>query len=103
MGILIAETGYFRLLRKAIFCFPLAFLVFTACQQNKFDVDTSHINLEINISRFEQDLFECDLENMETAVQNLKSKYGDFFTIYCENIVKIGHPDDPGFYIYLRD
>ena len=57
---------------------------FTGCTQNKHVKDTSDILIEMEVSRFEQDLFSCK------SVEQLKllpKKYPDFYDIYVTNIL----------------
>lgn len=57
---------------------------FTGCTQNKHIKDTSDILIEMEVSRFEQDLFSCK------SVEQLKllpKKYPDFYDIYVTNIL----------------
>lgn len=56
-----------------------AILFVTGCKENKFIPDVSDINVEIDIQRFEQDLFTIDTANIEREIQALRTKYPDFF------------------------
>jgi gliding motility-associated lipoprotein GldB len=54
--------------------------------------------LPIKIERFEQDLFQSDTKDFSQSVKNLQSKYGNFFTIFTENILGIPRQDSVEFY-----
>ncbi len=56
--------------------------------------DVSHINTDVNIQRFEQDLFSLDTNNIELGLAALIEKYPDFSTVFYQNIIKdIQAPD----------
>ena len=44
-------------------------LVLVGCGNNALDVDVSEIDVELRFRRFEKDLFQSDLNNMELEVK----------------------------------
>lgn len=73
--------------------------MFVACQSNKLKVDVSDIDLEINIERFEQKLF--DLKK-GSSLEDLKSKYPRILRLYSEKVIGLGHIDDLNYSQYLN-
>ncbi len=70
-------------------------LVFFSCSRNKFDIDVSHIKVELKISRFERDFFAANHENLNEFHKKLYEKYGVFYQRYVENMTGIGLVNDP--------
>lgn len=64
-----------------------------ACNGNRNKVDISKINLEVNIHRFDKDLFAIppDTIDIKKALPGLREKYGSFFNLYNNNIIHIGN------------
>lgn len=61
-----------------------------SCKQNKFDVNTNNIDTEISIQRIEQDLFEMNFDSIDNQSQALHTKYGEFYKLYTESVLKLG-------------
>lgn len=58
-------------------------LLFTQCSKNKFKVDVSDIKVDLELLRFEQDLF----DNKLNQYSEFKSKYGYFIDDYTQGIL----------------
>ena len=54
--------------------------------------DVSHIKSDVQIQRFEQDLFQLDTTNFALALANLEEEYGDFAQIYFKQILASKDP-----------
>lgn len=67
----------------------ISFVTFFGCQGNekKFIPDVSSINVDANIKRFEQDLFNLDTNNIYESVAALEEKYLEFSDIYFAGIM----------------
>lgn len=72
----------------------LVFLV--ACQKgNDTKVpDVTHIEVTLQVDRFEQDLFALDTNQFEASVNALHEKYPVFAPCYFEDIIGIARPGD---------
>jgi hypothetical protein len=57
-------------------CCSLIF--FTSCQKNRLDVDVSHIQVELTIQRFEQDLFNNQLTDTSKCFKDYPYFYEDY-------------------------
>ncbi len=63
-----------------IFHLLFSIFFFPSCKNHKPDI--SNIKVDLKVERFEQDLFSLDTLNRETSIQQLRNKYGDFFSFY---------------------
>ncbi|GHT10361.1 hypothetical protein AGMMS4956_01580 [Bacteroidia bacterium] len=55
------------------------------------------IKVDVQVQRFEQDLFLLNKENFAEQLLLLENKYGAFFTLFCSQIIDIGTPDSADF------
>ncbi len=72
---------------------------FVACQSNKLKIDVSNINVEINIDRFERDLFNLNGENTLTQ---LKKDYPRILNLYSQKVIGLGNVKDLNYPEYLN-
>ena len=79
----------------------IAGLLLNGCTRNRLKVNISRIHLEIEILRFEQDLFNIDLMRISNEIPELEEKYGDFFTLF-NHVINIGQPDLFAYPEYLK-
>src|SRR5690349_4234061 len=77
----------YRWLKQSVFIYTLLLIV--SCRQRPEQIDVSGIPLEIKAGRFEEDLFASKGENNAT----LKTRYGNFFDLFCYKIIGIGSGD----------
>ena len=68
-------------MKKIQSLFIITFLLVLSCQRGPLDVNTSGIDLEINILRLEKDLFESDREDLKATIQVVSEKYGEFLSV----------------------
>ena len=80
----------------------IAFLSFNACQRNPLKPDISGIDIKINIKRLDSDLFKVTPQNQNSLIAELRKNYGEFFTLYNENIIALGDPSDSQYPSYLQ-
>ncbi|MEA3443311.1 MAG: hypothetical protein U9R19_01145 [Bacteroidota bacterium] len=82
-------------MRKPILPAFLIFLLpFFACQNNELRIDTSDINLDIEINRIDNDLFNIDTTNVWEEIHRLSTKYDPFWDLYTYRILNIGGTND---------
>lgn len=80
-----------------------AALLMSSCgEDNPLDVDISGIEVDLQVQRFEQDLFALPMDNAGPHIAMMQEKYGNFFRVFAEKILRIGPPEDPGFEDYLK-
>ncbi len=77
----------------------LLMLLFS-CKNNE-EVDVTGIEFELDIKRFEQDLFETDLDSIPGRIAYLSNTYGDFFTKYNQHVIEIGNENTRTYPVYL--
>jgi hypothetical protein len=65
----------------------------SACKRNHFKVDTSGIEVQVNIKRLEQDLFSGTPNDLREKVPSLKEKYDGFLQLFSY-VINIGKLDD---------
>ncbi len=75
----------------------LAFLCLASCSSgNRFKIDTSKVDLDLKIERFDRDLMNMDTTNMPASIAEMQQKYGVFFTHYCTRVIgTVGDPSLP--------
>ncbi|MDA3910538.1 MAG: hypothetical protein PF448_04180 [Bacteroidales bacterium] len=74
--------------------------VFLSNQKSPLKVDVSDIEVNIEVQRFDKDLF-TDYESIEMHARNLENQYPDFFPLFTQQIIKIGHSGNKSFNEYL--
>jgi gliding motility-associated lipoprotein GldB len=81
----------------------LSAVLFSACQRNPLKPDITSIKLNIRIIRLDQDLFKItSSSNQDSIIPAFEKKYGDFFTLYNKNVLRLGDPHDAGYAGYLQ-
>ena len=70
--------------------------LFFSCQSDtaKNIPDVSDIQIEVELNRFEKDLFSIDTTNLEQGLSTLETKYPEFSNIYFNNILHSGGPNN---------
>lgn len=87
--------------RHILFYFSLTLLI--ACGPNnpadrfKAEVPAEEEEklIELNFKRLDQDLFKINNNNVNSQIDSLRKKYGNFFDLYLYAIAKISIPTDP--------
>lgn len=72
-------------------------LILFACNRNRLKVDISDIEKEVEVVRFEQELFEIPLQDTLTELEKLHDKYPDFFDLFTYKIINVGGIGDDYF------
>lgn len=65
-------------------------LLLFSCENNKLNIDVSKVNVEIELKRFDQDLFQYGAEIDSTEINDLKKNYNIFLADFTRNIINIG-------------
>lgn len=90
-------------MRKLLFILSVAILF--SCKQEKAP-DVSSIKVDLNVKRFEQQLFSIDTNNIEAGLNNLSKKYPSFLPDFLFNILGLPqHPDSvsKNLKLFIRD
>jgi gliding motility-associated lipoprotein GldB len=73
-------------------------IVLFSCNSKKAP-NVSHISVDLNIKRFDKDLFELK----ETQdFDRFKQEYSDFLPLFSYKVIGLGNPDDPNYMEYLN-
>lgn len=86
---------------SAIFCFTLF-----ACNRKKPAPDVSDIKVDVQLKRFDKDLFSIDTNNVKASLTQLQTEYGSFLNDYLYNIMVLPpQPDsvDKKIKMFLHD
>jgi len=76
----------------------MAFIVFsTGCKQNRLKVDISGIEDNIEIIRFDEQVFELALQDTLSELLELRNQNPAFFDLFTYKIIRVGGIDDPEF------
>lgn len=70
--------------------------VMTSCKKNHYKVNTSSINVKVEIKRLEMDLFSVNPNEIVTKVPFLKEKYNGFLQFFS-SVIKTGDINDTSF------
>ena len=77
---------------KNITLLGLLFVVITimSCNKNKFEIDISHIDADLEIIRFDKELFSVPVDSLKNFVPVLDKKHNEFLDIFGNQIINIG-------------
>ncbi len=89
-------------MKPALFLFYCGILLFllAGCKPNPLKVDISNIKEEIDVVRFDNDLFGINQSDTLNSLVKLRNKYPDFFDLYTYKVLQVGGIDDS---LFLSD
>lgn len=88
----------FKLITKVV----LLIFLLAGCDSNRFDVDLSASDVNLSVGRLDQEFFHADINNIKSVNEELKSKYGSFYKIYIQQVLRLGLVDDPAISYSLK-
>jgi hypothetical protein len=91
-----------KAIRKYFLFIPVLFL-FSGCDKNPFEVDTSGIEINFEFQRFDEDLRQVDPDKVNSKIPFLQEEYDEFFELYNHRIINIGGPTNPAYEEYLKN
>ncbi len=77
-------------------------MLFQACRKDPYQTEISGMDMDLQINRFEKDLFNLDFDSIHAAIPILKSRHGEFFDIFNYRIINIGGSDQVTYPDYLK-
>ena len=81
--------------------------IWAGCNTAVKDVDLSGIEVQLQVSRFEKDLFSGDSVITQDKLASLRSKYGEFTDIFLLNMIRLPKGNDSllaaGLTSFIRD
>ncbi len=91
------------MIKRNLVYLGLIVILLNACIKNdKPNVDISDIQLNIEIKRLDQELFEIDPGNIENELATIIEKYGEFFEIYNYKVINLSSPYNINYPEYLN-
>ena len=78
------------------------FLASISCKRNKLKINISNIEVNMSIQRLDQEIFKLDTFSMESGIDNLETKFGEFFEIFTYKMINIGGPENEDFESLLK-
>ncbi|MFC2115199.1 hypothetical protein ACFLTU_01900 [Bacteroidota bacterium] len=99
--------GYiFKYLPTGRFLLPgvltLLLVLIPSCRKTNYQTDISDIELNLEIKRFEQDLFTIDFDSISENIPLLYQRYGDFFDLFNYRIINIGSAQQITYPDYIK-
>jgi hypothetical protein len=80
--------------KRVILNLFLLVLLLTGCTGDPLDVDVSAVNVDLNFQRLDQDIFGSDEVGLEDVHARWMTAHPELYTIYYQDIVGIGSPND---------
>ena len=81
---------------------PLLTLILFSCASDPLDIDISSIEVEIEVKRMEQELFQPKSINISETHSQLLEKYGILYQLFFESMLGEGSVHDPMASSYLE-
>ena len=81
---------------------PLLTLILFSCASDPLDIDISSIEVEIEVKRMEQELFQPKSINISETHSQLLEKYGILYQLFFESMLGEGSVHDPMASTYLE-
>lgn len=69
-------------------------LTITACNKNPFKFDVSHININVEINRFDLSIDSLRTHYSDDILKRLKTNHYDFLELYSELIIRVASPQN---------
>lgn len=95
-----------KLVQQVIFAVLLLLSLFS-CKRNPLKVDISEIKTEIEVVRFDKELFEINSADTLKSLTELSNKYPEFFDLFTYKVIQIGGIGDSlfpdGMKLFLTD
>ncbi|WP_139279623.1 gliding motility lipoprotein GldB [Tangfeifania diversioriginum] len=82
---------------KTYFIILLSVIFFASCSRNPLKVDISGIETEVEVVRFDQDLFELPLQDTLAELTALRNKNPEFFDLFTWKVIGVGGIEEEHF------
>lgn len=90
-----------NVLKQLLFALFLSTIIF-ACKRNPLKVNISNIKKDIEIVRFDNELFSFESTDTLNEILKLSNKYPDFFNLFTYRIIRIGGVGDEKFGVLMK-
>lgn len=84
----------------SVLLISLICLLMTSCRKNHYKVNTSSINVKIEVKRLERDLFESNPDELPKLIPVLKNKYSGFLPLFSY-VINTGDVNEASFTDFL--
>lgn len=82
---------------KLLLHIPLFGILLLSCKPNPLKLDISNIKTNVEVVRFDNELFKADTSQLSTSVAEISNKYPEFFNLFTYKIIRIGGIGDEPF------
>ncbi len=79
----------------------LLFFINISCKHTRYNVDVSHVDIDIKVNHFYKDLFSADTSDIKELAIDFSTRYGRYWDIYNYGVIKTGDPSLKDFPVYL--
>ena len=79
------------------FCLLIITVMILSCNRNPLKVDISGVDTEINVMRFEKELFSLSLNDTLAGLKKLRDQHPEFFDLYTYKVINAGGIEDEYF------
>lgn len=79
----------------------LLLVTLAGCKNDPLDVNISGIDLEVEVQRFDREIFTMDFDTIGKAVSTFYRKYGDLFDVFNVHVINIGAASQKYYGSYL--
>lgn len=80
---------------RSLIVILLGALLLVSCNTKRTKL--AKINLEVELQRFDKDLFGINDSIYDEQIAFLENRYGNFFGLFCQDIIEVGDPEDKKF------
>lgn len=83
--------------RKTYFLILITIITFFSCSRNPLKVDISEIKEEVEIIRFEKELFALPMQDTLSELKQLRNEYPEFFDLFTWKVIGVGGIEEEHF------
>jgi hypothetical protein len=87
---------------QTVACLLFLLTTQTACEDDKLNIDVSHINVQLEIERVDQIWPKWTPVSFRSQHPVLISNHGDVYKHYVEDVLQMGSLDDSALFTYIR-
>lgn len=90
-------------MKKFLYLISLSVVILSGCERNNFNVDVADIDVNLQINRFDIELFNLSGDSIFYAIPMMQTKYNDFFIDYNVKLIGVGLPDQREYFDNLSE
>jgi gliding motility-associated lipoprotein GldB len=85
------------MIKKTYFLLLVTLVTLISCNRNPLKVDISEIETEIEIVRFDQELFNLPLQDTLAELTTIRNRYPEFFDLFTWKVIGVGGIEEEHF------